>query len=287
MIVNKLTLKYDGIPPRLQHIASRPKELFHRGESLKNLLKHPTVAIVGSRGVTTYGQQVTQHFAGKLAEQGVVIISGLALGVDAVAHQACLDADGLTIAVLPSSVEKPQPATNRQLAEKIVAQGGALLSEYQAGSDNYKTNFVARNRLVAGLADALLITEAAADSGSLHTAKFARKQGKPVLCVPGNITSKASVGTNSLIKAGATAVTSYKDVLRVLGMQEHSLSRGEIVGANALEQKLLDLLLRGMNDGEELLKASELEVSLFNQTLAMLEISGKIRNLGSNQWAIF
>ncbi|HET7320561.1 MAG TPA: DNA-processing protein DprA [Candidatus Saccharimonadales bacterium] len=289
MDVNTLTLKNKGIPMRLQRIPAPPKQLFHRGTSLEALLERPCVAIVGSRGVSAYGTQVTRKLAGKLAEQGIVIISGLALGVDALAHQAALDAGGLTIAVLPSSVEKPYPATNRQLAEKILQQGGALVSEYPAGpfDNSFKSNFVARNRLVAGLADGLLITEAAEQSGSLHTANFALNQGKLVMAVPGNITSPGSAGTNNLIKAGATPVTSYQDVLHAMKLVEHATAAQDVRGSNVHEQKLLDLLLSGMNDGEMLLKNSELDISLFNQTLTMLEITGKIRSLGANQWAIY
>lgn len=286
MNVNALTLNGTDIPVKLQNIPSPPKQLFHRGAAMSILLKRPVLAIVGSRNITPYGQQVTQHFASKLAEQGVVIVSGLALGVDAVAHKAALDAAGLTIAVLPSSVEEPYPATNRQLADKILQQGGTLVSEYEPGTINFKQNFVARNRLVAGLADAILITEAAADSGSLHTAKFARKQGKLVMAVPGNITSLASVGTNKLIQLGATPVMSYKDVLKAMGLVEHKMVATAVTGSNESEQKVLDLLLQGINDGELLLKNSGLDVIGFNQTLAMLEISGKIRSLGANQWAI-
>jgi DNA processing protein len=289
MDVNTLTLKNRGIPQRLERIPGPPKQLFHRGEILETLLERPCVAIVGSRSVSPYGIQVTRSLAGKLAEQGIVVISGLALGVDALAHQAALDAGGLTIAVLPGSVEKPYPATNRQLAEKIVHQGGALVSEYAAGplDNSFKSNFVARNRLVAGLADALLITEAAEKSGSLHTANFALNQGKLVMAVPGNITSPGSAGTNNLIKAGAAPVTSYHDVLHAMELVEHTTAAKNIRGSNMHEQKLLDLILGGMNDGEMLLKHSELDISLFNQTLTMLEITGKIRSLGANQWAIY
>lgn len=286
MDVNMLTLKNGGIPPRLQRIPSPPQTLFHRGAPLAELLRRPCVAIVGSRAVTPYGRQATEHFAAKLAEQGVVIISGLALGVDAIAHEAALQAGGLTIAVLPGSVEKPYPAVNRQLADTILARGGAIVSEYPPGTTSFKQNFIARNRLVAGVADAVLITEAASGSGSLHTARFAARQGRDVLAVPGNITSPASVGTNSLIKRGAIAVTSYKDVLQIFGLHEHELAANEVKGGNETEQKILDLLLAGMSDGQALLKASALDVSLFNQTLAMLEITGKIRPLTSNQWAI-
>lgn len=286
MDVNTLTVKNKGIPARLQRIPAAPKLLYHRGESLDKLLQRPCLAIVGSRGVSPYGRQITSRLAAKLAEQGIVIVSGLALGVDAIAHQAALDAGGLTIAVLPSSVQTPYPATNRQLAGKIVEQGGALVSEYPEGSLNFKQNFVARNRLVAGLADAVLITEAAADSGSLHTAKFALDQGKAVLAVPGNITSPGSAGTNGLIKAGAAVVTGYQDILQALGLVEHSRPASQVRGGNEQEQLLLDLLLGGMHDAQELLKQSGLEVSLFNQTLAMLEITGKIRAVDSNNWAL-
>jgi DNA processing protein len=285
----KLTLSKQGLPEELRRIASPPKQLYCRGvdqTNLKELLKRPRVAIVGSRSVTPYGRQVTIQLATKLAEQGIVIISGLALGVDAIAHQAALDAGGLTIAVLPSSVDTIYPASNRSLAERIVSQGGALVSEYGEDEPAFKQNFVARNRLVAGLGQAVLITEAAEKSGSLHTARFALEQGKDVLAVPGNITSPASVGTNNLIKSGAIPVTSYLDVLHALGLEDHQTPAREVRGRNAHEQTVLDLLLRGVNDGDQLLKQSKLSISEFNQVLTMLEIGGKIRSLGANQWSL-
>jgi len=278
----KLTL----IPPQLQQISSPPKQLWQTGGDLDELLAQPRVAIVGSRRVTPYGKQVTWQLSRQLAEQGIVIVSGLALGVDAIAHQAALDAQGVTIAVLPSSLDIIAPATNSQLAEQIVAQGGALISEYPEGTPALKQNFVARNRVIAGLADAVLITEAAEKSGSLHTAQFAHRQGKPVLVVPGNITSPGSAGTNNLLKAGAMAVTSYQDILQVLGLTAHRTPAHAVQGDNSDQQRLLHLLLLGINDGAELLKRSGLDVTGFNQMMTMLEVNGKIRSLGSNQWAI-
>jgi len=244
------------------------------------------VAIVGSRNVTPYGRQVTLKLAGELAEQGVVIVSGLALGVDGLAHQAALEANGLTIAVLPGPLEIIAPSAHNQLAEQIIEQGGALLSEYAADEFPAKQNFIARNRLVSGLADALLITEAAEKSGSLHTARFALEQGKDVLAVPGNITSATSVGANNLLRAGAVPITCYRDVLEVLGLADHATPAAEVRGRNAHEQTVLDLLLTGLSDGNELLIASKLKVQEFNQVLTMLELGGKIRSLGANQWAI-
>lgn len=253
---------------------------------MEALTARKCVAIVGSRKLTPYGRQVTQELAGKLAEQGIVIVSGLALGVDAVAHQAALEAGGLTIAVLPGPLEKIYPRSHQWLADQILEAGGALLSEYPEGVPPLLQNFVARNRLVAGLADAVLITEGAEKSGSLHTARFALEQGKEVLAVPGPINSAASVGTNNLLKSGAHIVTSYADVLHVLSMEEHTLKPKAIVGRNADEQAILNLLLEAISDGVELQQRSGLDISAFNQTLTMLELTGKVRALGANQWVL-
>lgn len=284
MLVKKLVYKANGYPDTLLHMASPPKVLYAAGD-LQNLLAHPRVAVVGSRRVTSYGRNITTKLAGDLAGQGIVIISGLALGVDAIAHQAALDAGGLTLAVLPSPIENIMPVSHRNLAERIIRQGGAIVSEYPEGSQPFKQNFVARNRIVAGLADALLITEAAEKSGSLHTARFALEQGKDVLAAPGDITSPLSVGTNNLLKSGAMPVTSPDDVLHVLNLKP-AIKVRKIRGSNPAEQAIIDLLSRDISDGAELLTQSELKVGEFGQTLTMLEITGKIRSLGANQWTL-
>lgn len=286
MEIKKLTLTGNDLPEALQQIPSPPQQLFCLGAPLEELMARPRVAIVGSRGPTAYGKQVTAQLARELAEQGVVIISGLALGIDAIAHRAALDAGGLAIAVLPGPVNKIYPATNRRLGEEILAKGGALVSEYQEMIFDFKQNFIARNRLVAGLAQAILITEAGKKSGSLHTARFAREQQKTVMVVPGQITSKLSAGTNNLLKSGAEPVTEYKDVLHVLGLTDHKTPARAVRGRNAHEQTVLDLMLTGVIDGEELLNKSQLTTSQFNQVLTMLEIGGLVRPLGANQWAI-
>jgi DNA processing protein len=281
----KLTLKDPGFPQALRQIATPPDTLFVAGRELIDLLDRPKVAIVGSRKVSTYGKEVTYRFARYLAEQGITIISGLALGVDSIAHRAALEAGGLTIAILPGSIERIYPSSHRQLASQIIEQGGALLSEYPAGSDIYKHNFIARNRLVSGLADALLITEAAEKSGSLHTARFALEQGKEVLAIPGNITSPNAAGTNNLLKAGALVATEPSDVLHAMGLA--SLTSRPVTapqGATDDESLILAQLAAGTTDGEALLRNSGLSVEQFNQSLTMLEISGKVRSLGANQW---
>lgn len=284
--VNKLTLEGSNVPKRLRQIASSPKKLFTSGVTLESLLKQPCVAIVGSRKVSPYGREVTTKLAYDLAARGVVIISGLALGVDSLAHKAALDAGGKTIAVLPSPLEKIYPSSHAQLARQIVNSGGTLVSEYEAGSDIFTTNFIARNRLIAGLCNVLLITEAAEKSGSLHTARFALEQGRDVMAVPGSIFSETSKGTNNLLKAGAVPATDYTDVLHVLGVEKTEPQPRSVKGANEAEQAILDLLISGMHDGDMLLAESKLEVALFNQTLTMLEITGKVRSLGGGQWSL-
>ncbi len=287
MNVNRLTLTHPCYPAPLRHIATAPAQLFVMGDSLEELMARPRVTVVGSRKLTAYGKAVTAQLAGELARAGVVVISGLAIGVDAVAHRAALEAGGLTLAVLPSSVEEIYPRSHHTLAQQIIAQGGILLSEYPKGSPTYPGNFVARNRIASGLADAVLITEAAEKSGTLHTARFALEQGKEVLAVPGNITSPTAAGTNNLIKSGATPVTCAEDIFHVLGIAPTSAHRTKRPqGSTPEEQVLLDLLHAGTSNGSELLAQSKLDIRIFNQTLTMLEIRGHIRPLGGNNWAL-
>lgn len=172
MKILELPLSSPNYPDYLRHIASPPKQLYYLGD-LVPLLEKPRLAVIGSRKVTPYGKAITSSLARAAAEQGIVIVSGLALGVDGLAHQAALDAHGKTIAVLANGLDQIYPATHRQLAENILRQGGAIISEHPVGTEAYKTNFIARNRIVSGLSDGVLITEAAAKSGTLHTANFA------------------------------------------------------------------------------------------------------------------
>jgi DNA processing protein len=281
-----LMLTTSVIPDRLREIPDPPKSLFIVGKPLEHLLDNPCVAIVGSRKVTSYGKAVTHAIAYELARAGVVIISGLALGVDGIAHRAALEAKGQTIAVLPGSLARIHPGTHAQLARRIVEQGGALVSEYSGELPTMKWNFVQRNRLVSGLSDLVLITEAGQKSGTLHTAKFALEQGRDVGAIPGNITSSSSVGANTLIKTGAALITSAQDILHMLGVQAKAHPKSAPEGDTPEEQILLNLIHEGTSDGSELLVRSKLEVTAYNQTITMLEITGKIRSLGSNHWSL-
>jgi DNA processing protein len=286
MNVNTLTVTDSTYPTQLRHLSQVPKQLYIRGDLLP-LLNKPCVAIVGSRRLSAYGREVTHKLSKALAERGVVIVSGLALGVDSVAHRAALEAGGQTIAVLPSSVEKPYPSSHQHLSEEIITQGGALVSEYPRGTIAYKSNFLARNRIIAALAGAVLITEAAERSGSLNTARYGLELDRDVLAVPGSIYSPTSTGTNNLIKAGALPVTCVEDILHILGVKD-VLAKGKVtpVLADTSQQALIDLLAAGHTDGNDLLEQSNLDVTAYNQALTMLEISGTIRSLGANHWSL-
>ncbi|HJQ08848.1 MAG TPA: DNA-processing protein DprA [Candidatus Saccharimonadales bacterium] len=285
MKFNKLTLFTSDVPNNIRNISSPPDCLHTLGADVKELLLRPCVTVVGSRKVSAYGKSVTSSLTEDLAKAGVVIISGLALGVDSIAHRAALDAGGVTIAVLPSCLDRIYPSSHAGLARQILEKGGALVTEYAEGTRVFTSNFIARNRIASAMGDVLLITEAAEKSGTLHTARFALEQGKEVLAVPGNITSPTSAGTNNLIKSGATPVTSVDDIFYALGLQPASQKRIP-TSTNPHEQIVLTLLANGMTDGAELLSASRLEVKLFSQTLTMLEIHGLIRPLGNNHWSL-
>lgn len=287
MNIKMLTLVSSGLPERLTQIASPPKQLFCAGAPLADLLKRPCVTIVGTRSITTYGQQVTIELASRLAEQGITIISGLALGVDALAHRATLDAGGRALAVLPTPLDNILPKHNRYLADRILEQGGTLVSEYAPGTTVQKQFFIARNRLMAGLGDLTVVTEAGEKSGALHTVRFAREQGKTVMAVPGNITSTKSIGTNNTLQEGASIIRTYRDVLFELKLYDRDRPVLHLKGRTANEQTIIDLLLQGTSQGEELLRQSELSPTSFNQALTMLELGGKIRPLGNNHWAPF
>lgn len=283
--VKKLTLTSDDIPESLRSIPAPPRKLFVMG-NIEPLLARPRIAIVGSRKVSPYGRHVTELFAEELAKRGGVIVSGLALGVDSIAHRACLRAGGQTIAVLPTSLENIYPASHRQLAADIIKQGGALISEYPEGTPSLKKNFIERNRLVSGISDGVIITEAALKSGTLHTANFALEQGRTVMAVPGNITSSSSEGANNLLKSGAIMATDIEDVLLALHMEIVGQQRQLPLADNKQEKVILDLMAKGLSDGSELLEKSGLAPQVFNQTLTMLEISGKIHATGGGHWGL-
>lgn len=284
-------MKINEIPPLenpylqiLESIAKCPERLYVMGNLPAE--RQVSVAIVGSRKPTAYGKEVTQQLAFELAKRGMVIVSGLALGVDGIAHQAALEAGGTTIAVLGNGLPKIYPSTHKGLAERIIASGGAILSEYSPGTPSVGFRFLERNRIVSGLADAIIITEAAARSGTLNTAAHALEQGKEIFVVPGNITSPLSAGCNALLKKGATPVTHSDDILEVIAPELLRPQSLLPLGNTPAETIIISLLQSGIRDGEELQQKSQLEPQEFSGALTMLEIGGAVRALGANQWTL-
>ena len=291
ILIDTKHMKINSISPQkhkylqiIDTIAKIPKTLYFKGDLPAE--RRLTVAIVGTRKPTAYGKEVTYQLAYDLAKQGIVIVSGLALGIDGIAHQAALDAGGTTIAVLASGVDSIYPSTHRGLADKILQSGGVIMSEYEPGTEARDFQFLARNRIISGLSDAVIVTEAAARSGTIATVNHALEQGREVFAVPGNITSPLSVGCNALIKQGAHPITSVQDVLEIIApyllIKQPSLA----LGNNPTETKLIQLLRSGIRDGDQLQQVSGIAISEFSQTLSIMEINGVVRALGANQWAL-
>jgi len=284
MKVNTLTLNSPDYPDVLRAIHSPPKQLFYRGEPPSSWLAKPKVAVVGSRKITPYGKLVTEKIVGDLAREGVVIVSGLAYGIDAAAHQAALDNDGVAVAVLGTSITNISPAGNFHLGLKILERKGTIISEY-SGQDIIRAyNFVVRDRIISGLCDVLLVTEATLKSGSLHTARFALEQGKTVMTVPGNITSPGSEGCNNLIKSGAIPVTDASDVFFALKIEPGEAKQARRFNGSPEAQKLLQLIQDGVADQEDLALAAKLDGPSTASNLTMLEITGYIRPAGGGNW---
>lgn len=286
MIVNTLKLIDNGYPERLKQLAAPPVELFYRGAEPSDWLKRPVVTIVGSRKASAYGRDVTRRLAGQLASRGAVIASGLAYGIDAEAHGGALEAGGLTVAVLPTSLERIYPRRHLPLADRIVNGGGCLMSEYGPSTPSQRSHFVMRNRILAALADVLVITEAAINSGTMHTARYALEQGKTVMAVPGNIDQWGSQGCNNLIKAGALTLTGSDDVLLALGYKKTGPAEAKPrFSGSPAEAALYKLLRGGAAHQDDLMGQSQLAAADFNAALTSLEINGYIRPLGGGHWA--
>lgn len=284
MKINKVLPEKQKFLQMLSNIAKPPKSLDYIGVLPSERV--PTVAIVGTRKPSAYGKEVTHDLAFNLAKRGIIVVSGLALGVDAIAHKAALEAGGKTVAVLGNGLPRIYPATNRHLAEEIVAGGGAIISEYAHNETARPHYFLERNRLVSGLADAIIITEATARSGTLNTAGHALEQGKDIFVVPGNITSPLSAGCNTLLKQGALPVTSYEDILHVVAPNHLGEGSELTLGNTPEEATIIKLLQEGVRDGERLQIAAGFDAAQFSKLLTMMELSGLIRPLGGNQWTL-
>ena len=288
MEINRIRPDEHIFTQRLASIANPPKSLCFMGNLPDS--GAPVVAIVGSRKPSAYGREVTEQLASDLAKAGCIIVSGLALGIDGIAQRAALEAGGTVIGVIPNELPDISPQTNYKLAMNIIENGGAILSEWKKGDGKVvnRWSFLERNRLVSGLADAVIITEAAERSGTLNTAAHALSQGRDVFAVPGNITSPLSAGCNALLKQGAYPATEAKDILQIIAPEQlKKSSQNQLpLGSSPEETIIINLIAGGIRSGDQLQQQSGLSASNFSTALTMLEINGVIKPLGANNWML-
>ena len=269
----------------LPHIPDPPKKLFIRGKLPAKRVK--TVAIVGTRKPSAYGHEIATKIASECAKNGIVVVSGLALGIDSIAHRAAIDSGGKTIAVLANGVDKIYPRSHEDLGQKILQTNGVILSEYPNNTPARPWQFLARNRIVSGLADAVVIIEAASRSGTLSPANHALDQGKEIFAVPGNITSPLSAGCNQLIKNGANPLTSVEDLLDFLIPDRFEKQTQLFKGDTREENVVLEFLSKnGTTSSDTIIKQTKLSASEFNQAITMLELKGLVLNNGGEKWSL-
>jgi DNA processing protein len=274
-----LTWEDEAYPRHLKEIDQPPPVIYLRGRLLPE--DEWAVAIVGTRRVTAYGRQVAEDVATALARNGVTIVSGLARGVDSIAHQAALNAGGRTLAVLGSGVDLVYPPENRKLAAQIM-EHGALVSDYALGTPPDGINFPPRNRIISGLSMAVIVVEAGDTSGALITASFAAEQGRDVFAVPGNINAPQSKGTNRLIRDGAQPLLDPQDVLEALNLTmvtEHQAVRVALP-TDPVESKLYKLLSHEPKHVDEIRAQANMPIETVSATLVMMELKGMVKQVG-------
>jgi DNA processing protein len=273
----------EAYPRRLKEIEQPPPVFYTRGTFTP--ADDWAVAVVGTRRFSPYGQQVAEELGRFLAHQRVTLVSGLAKGIDAIAHRAALQAGGRSIAVLGSGVDVIYPPDNRKLADDLI-QTGVVLSDYSPGTNPLATNFPPRNRIISGLSLATVVVEAGQTSGALITAQFALEQGREVFAVPGRIYDKGSIGTNRLIHEGAHPLTRVEDLVEALDLTmvtERQQAR-VVLPADAAEASIYAVLNRDPLHIDEVTRQTGLPVEKVSATLALMELKGMVRQVGGMQY---
>lgn len=272
-------------PALLREIPDLPQVLFVRGNLAS--IRSP-LAVVGTRKMSAYGARITAELLGPLVRSGVSIVSGLALGIDAIAHRAALDNHGHTVAVLGSGCDDMSiyPASNLGLARDILASDGAIISEFPPKTESFKSHFPIRNRIIAGMTLGTLVTEADINSGSLITARAALDYNRDVFAVPGDIYSQTSMGTNNLLKLGARLVTEPSDIASYLGINMDTKPAPLPLPEGPDEAALILALSREPRHIDELVRKSCLDISAVSATLTILEMKGAVRNVGNMHYVL-
>jgi len=283
--ISWLTIFDESYPKLLAQIYDPPIVLYLQGEILPQDAN--AIAVVGTRKMTGYGKVITEQFTKGLVAGGLTIVSGLARGVDSQAHKGAIGSGGRTIAVLGGGLDQIYPPENRGLAKEIVSGSGALLSEFPPDYPSLPGNFPSRNRIIAGLSKAVLVTEAAQDSGSLITARLAVESGREVFAVPGPVTSSLSKGPIDLIREGARIVFDPKEILEELGINQIQSSRLKIKNENELsedEKKVLECIENEGRHIDEIGRLLNYPSAKISALLLKMEISGLVQNLGSGNY---
>lgn len=268
--IRRIGRREAAFPRLLGAIHDPPPQLYLRGAGQADLLDRAAVAVVGARSCSSYGRSVARMLGRELAAAGLVVVSGMARGVDGEAHRGALEAAGVTVAVLGCGVDRDYPAAHAELARRI-GERGLVVSEYEPGVEPAPWRFPARNRIIAGLCSATVVVEARERSGALITADFALEEGRDVLAVPGEITGALSAGTNALLRLGATPVTKAEDVLELYGLAPADSPKQELSpGA----ESALECLRDGPLTADEIVRATGLSPAEGSAALMELELSG-------------
>jgi len=283
--VKALTCHDPDYPSRLKEIYDYPPLLYVRGSLLPE--DEWCLAVVGTRRATVYGRQVTEEIVADLARSKITIVSGLARGIDSVAHHSALDTGGRSLAVFACGLDTVYPSENANLARSIIQQG-ALISEYPLGTRPRAENFPRRNRIMSGLSLGVLIIEAGETSGAMITARLALEQNREVFAIPGSILSPVSRGTNHLIQEGAKLVRDYTDILEELNLMAvaHQIEMKEVLPSSDTESLLLKQLCAEPTHIDEVCRSSGLPVSTVSSTLAMMELKGLVKQVGTMNYVL-
>jgi DNA processing protein len=278
--VNAVTVYDKEYPANLKEITDAPNVLYVKGVLKKTDSR--SVAIVGTRLMTTYGREVAQKFAGELSRFGITIISGLALGIDAAAQRAALSAGGRTISVLASGLDIISPLSNKSLALEFIKNSGAIVSEYPLGHVPMPYEFPVRDRLISGMSKAVIVIEGRMKSGTFYTVSAAADQGRPVFAVPGPITSPASEGPNYLIQTGGKLITSAKDVIDELNLElsVNPETLEKVMPESPEEVKLIAALAVEPLHLDEVVRITGIKTAEVSARLTIMEIKGMVKNMG-------
>jgi DNA processing protein len=280
--IKSLSIEDKNYPSLLKKIKNPPKVIYFLGEIKE---KENCLAVVGTRRCSPYGKEAVSKIVSDLVEADLTVVSGFAPGIDTIAHKTAIEKGKRTIAVLGTGLDRKSiyPRENIKLVEKILETGGALISEFEPGTHGTKYTFPKRNRIISGLSLGVLVVEAKLKSGALITAKYAREQKRKIFAIPGSIFSQNSKGCHFLIKNGAKLVESAEDILKELKMKNLLMKKKEIEEKSSKESSLiLEALKEGALNIEKIIEKTKLSPSTVASLLSILEIEGKVKNLGGN-----